>query len=553
MDELWLMCCGFIDLSIDHFMTIQKRLLLEQIERLKASHIGRKVMHGAAPQSVDEFRRLVPLTSYADYCPELQERREYALPAPPARWIRTSGYSGTYDIKWVPWSRRFEAEMEKVLLACVFLSGSRCRGDIRHAREHMKVLYTLGGAEYGTGAMGELLRRSLGFEFLPADREGLSFTEKIEEGLAEALYRGLDGFGGLPSVLVTVAERMQQRRTMDPGFLLKHPAALLRLARGLVRSRLAHRPLLPRDLWDVKAIIGGGTDSAVFARKVEEMWGRRPLELYAGSEGGVCAVQTWDGGGLTFVPNLNFLEFIPEEEHSRWRLDHSYRPQTVLLDEVEPNRNYEIVITNFHGGALTRFRVGDMVRIISLHNRASRIGLPQMVFHGRADYLIDIAGLGRLTERIIWEALENTGVPYTDWTARKEVADGRALLHLYVEPGEAALRESGLAEAIGRELDRLDGRYHHNPYQIYGGGNGAGPGLVEVTLLPAGAFAEYTARQQADGADLGHLKPRHINPEDSVIASLLSSPPAGGSQAGVPTSRPLPGAGRPPAAGEVVQ
>src|SRR5690606_12837000 len=163
-------------------------------------------------------------------------------PAPPARWIRTSGYSGTYDIKWVPWSRRFEAEMEKVLLASVFLSGSRCRGDIRHAREHMKVLYTLGGPEYGTGAMGELLQRSLGFDFLPADREGLSFTGKIEEGLAEALYRGLDGFGGLPSVLVTVAERMQQRRNLDVSFLLQHPAALLRLVRGVARCRLAHRP-----------------------------------------------------------------------------------------------------------------------------------------------------------------------------------------------------------------------------------------------------------------------------------------------------------------------
>lgn len=536
-DELWLMCCGFIDLSLDHFMNIQKRLLMEQLERLKASHIGNKVMRGATPRTVEEFRRQVPLTSYGDYCPELQERREYALPARPARWIRTSGYSGTYDIKWVPWSRRFEAEMEKALLACVFLSGSRHRGDIRHAREHMKVLYTLGGSEYGTGAMGELLRRSLGFDFLPAEREGLSFTEKVEAGLAEALYRGLDGFGGLPSVLVMVAERMQQRRELDVGFLLNHPAALFRLARGLARSRLAHRPLLPRDLWNIKAIIGGGTDSAVFAGKVEEMWGRRPLELYAGSEGGICAVQTWDGGGLTFVPNLNFLEFIPEEEHSRWRLDHSYRPNTVLLDEVEPDRNYEIIITNFHGGALTRFRVGDMIRIISLRNEACGIGLPQMVFYGRADYLIDIAGLGRLTERIIWEALENTGVSYVDWTARKEVAGGRALLHLYVEPGGMTTTdERSLAEAVGRELDRLDQRYHHNPYQIYGAGPGAAPGagpeLIEVTLLPAGTFAEYTARQQAEGADLGHLKPQHINPTDRVLASLLSPAGAGRGPAG---------------------
>ena len=34
-EELWQMCCGFIDLSLEQFMAIQTRLLLEQIELLK--------------------------------------------------------------------------------------------------------------------------------------------------------------------------------------------------------------------------------------------------------------------------------------------------------------------------------------------------------------------------------------------------------------------------------------------------------------------------------------------------------------------------------------
>ncbi len=40
-DELWQLCCGFLDLNIDQFMGIQKRLLLEQIELLNNSRIGR--------------------------------------------------------------------------------------------------------------------------------------------------------------------------------------------------------------------------------------------------------------------------------------------------------------------------------------------------------------------------------------------------------------------------------------------------------------------------------------------------------------------------------
>ena len=127
--ELWLMCCSFIDLNLDQFMGIQKRLLLEQIELLKRSGIGKKVMQGAEPGSVDEFRELVPLTTYANYTPDLQERREYNLPARVDRWVKTSGYSGTYDVKWVPWSRSFTSECEKVAAACAMFAISRWRGD----------------------------------------------------------------------------------------------------------------------------------------------------------------------------------------------------------------------------------------------------------------------------------------------------------------------------------------------------------------------------------------------------------------------------------------
>ncbi len=47
---------------------------------------------------------------------------------------------------------------------------------------------------------------------------------------------------------------------------------------------------------------------------------------------------------------------------------------------------------------------------------------------------------------------------------------------------------------------------------------------VGVTLLPHGAFASYTAQRQAEGADMAHLKPPHINPSDRVLALLLQKP-----------------------------
>ena len=79
-EELWQMCCGFLNLSLEQFMAIQKRLLLEQIRLLSRSALGKKLLNGPRLETVEEFRRRVPLTTYADYCPELLEQREDTLP-----------------------------------------------------------------------------------------------------------------------------------------------------------------------------------------------------------------------------------------------------------------------------------------------------------------------------------------------------------------------------------------------------------------------------------------------------------------------------------------
>ena len=100
------------------------------------------------------------------------------------------------------------------------------------------------------------------------------------------------------------------------------------------------------------------------------------------------------------------------------------------------------------------------------------------------------------------------------------------MLHLYVELKDNYIAsEKTIAEAVYDELIKLDSVYHYNQYLHFGGDPETMLGLkpVVVTLLPQGAFARYTAERQAEGADLGHLKPTHINPSDKVL-SLLGAP-----------------------------
>jgi hypothetical protein len=523
-DELWQMCCGFIDLSLEQFMAIQKRLLLEQIELLKSCELGRKIMHGAMPENVEEFREQAPLTTYADYLSELVEKREDALPARAARWVRTSGHTGQYDVKWVPLPEDFLVEYQKAAVGIGLFGLCKGRGDTSQVKEHLKMLYMVGPPEYASGLGIELSQQAFNYDLLPSNvDEIVSFQEKIQAGFKEALYRGLDGFGGLSSVLVAVGEQLkQQSRRISIRSLLSHPNALFRVTKALVKSRLARRPMLPKDLWSVKIIGGGGADCSIFGERVEELWGRRPLEAYGSTEGGFYAAQTWDCEGMVFFPNLNFFEFIPEREWFKWQLDHSYQPKTILLDEVKAGEIYELVITNFHGGIMTRYRVGDLIKITSLRNEKLNIDIPQMVFHSRADELIDITGFGHLTERLIWEAIEGIGIPYTDWTARKEVKNDKPILHLYLELKDNSIAsEQAVATAVYEELIRLDSVYHYNIYSAYGDPETVlGLKPVEVTFLRQGAFSSYIAQRQAEGVALGHLKPSHVNPSDAVLSQL---------------------------------
>ena len=67
--DLWKRCCGYLDLSIEDFMHIQKRLMLEQLELLNKCELGKVIMGDAKPETVEDFRLMVPLTTYADYAP----------------------------------------------------------------------------------------------------------------------------------------------------------------------------------------------------------------------------------------------------------------------------------------------------------------------------------------------------------------------------------------------------------------------------------------------------------------------------------------------------
>ena len=512
--ELWQRCCGFIDLSIEDFMRIQRRLLLEQLESLKQCELGRKIMHGSEPETVDEFRRQVPLTTYADYAPQLLKRRMDGLPRKPLLWQCTSGKSGESTFRWVPVTARQLDEIEPLIFALIFFSSCRQRGEIRF-KEGDKVFYGMAPPPYATGTMTRILPHEI-FDFLPPVEmsEQVGFEERIKTGFKMALEEGLDLCFAMSSIAVAIGKRFNAGNTSSASLktLLKHKKTAARLIKGKIKSRLAGREMLPRDIWNLKGLITFGLDGVVYREKIREMWGRYPLDFHGCTEAVVIATQTWDYEGMTFVPNLNFFEFITEADSLRSYQDPEFVPPTRLINELTPG-NYELVITSFHGGPFARYRLGHLVKIHSLRNEKLNIDIPQMSFIGRIDDQIDIAGFTRLSEKVIWQAIEKSGIEYNGWTARKELKD-KPVLNIYLEPKKQGIEPTEAARLIHRQLKKLD-----VPYSELESFTGLSP--LEVTLLPEGAFKYYKQVQVEKGADVASLKPPHLNPDHNAVDILL--------------------------------
>jgi len=355
------------------------------------------------------------------------------------------------------------------------------------------------------------------FEVMPPidKAEQMGFVERIREGYSMALIEGLDIVFAISSVLVAIGEQFSQGAATSLSSMRSRPGAIPRLAKGLVKSKLAGRRPLPRDIWNLKAMLSAGMDTSILREKIKYYWGRYPLELYAPTEIPMAALQTWDYKGMVFVPTIAFYEFIPEEEHQRSRRDRSYRPRTVLLDEVEAGKIYEMVFTSLQGGPFVRYRIGDWLEVTALRNEEMNINLPQVAFHARADDIIDIGSFFRFTEKTLWQAIENSGISYNGWTARKEVHGSEPpVVHLYIELKRQDKTAEDVRLAVHQSL--REWAEHCTPE-----GETLGWELLRVTLLPEGAFARYILEQQAAGADLAHLKPPQINARDQIINRLL--------------------------------
>ncbi len=512
-EELWQRYCSFLELSVEQFMETQEHLLKEQIELVAESPLAKKIMRNNKPSSVEEFRRLVPLTTFDDYEEHLNKRDEDVLAVKPLEWCHSSGRGGSF--KWIPYTSEALEEASKLFVSYLILAAATRKGEVK-IKPGERVIMHIPPRPYASWAFCYHASQAFSIRLIPSleEAEGQGFRERIQAGFQMALRSGVDEIASISSVMVKVGERMaEEAQGMRLSSFMLQPRVLLRFGRAWLRSKMEKRPMLPKDLWSPKAIITGGTDTSIYKESVAYYWGQIPFEIYGAAEVPTIAVQNWTRKWLTFIPYFAFLEFIPEDESIRSREDKKYRPSTVLLNELEVGKVYELVLTQFQGMPFLRYRIGDTIKVAALSDDEAGVNLPQIVFHSRVGETIDLASLARLTERVIWQALANTGIKYEEWAACKDYEGDKAFLRLYIELKEE--REAGeIAELMDGQLKVVDPDYRDlDSYLEFQ--------PVKITLLSEGTFERYYEEKVKEGADLAHLKPPHMNASEAVIQQLL--------------------------------
>lgn len=505
--EIWQEYCGFLDLSMDEYMSIQARLLEEQIGLLAKCQLGRRFFGENIPANADEFRKTVPLTTYDDYADILLMKRENMLPDKPVLWLSTTWEGGNVPFKNAPYTQAMLDVYKTNILACMILSTSSKRGTFK-IKPNARVLYSLAPLPYASGLFPGLVDPEIKIDFLPSLKESgkLSFTQRCKKGFKLSLCGGMDQFYGMTSIVYNMSKSFG---TAAGGGSLKDmlymtPTMLFRLLRAKYMAKKNDAPMKPGDIFHLDGFVCVGTDSAKYKDELEKMWNHRPLELWGGTEPCLLATETWQKDGLVFFPDNCFYEFIPEDEMIKSLRDSSYTPATYLMNELVAGEKYELVITVFKGGAFMRYRVGDVFRCIRMKNSKDGLDLPQFEYVDRVPTVIDIDGFTRITEKEINKVIDLSGLRVSDWIAYKDYDDeNHSYLQMYIELDDDSASHGVIDARVIKEHLSLYFRCYDGDYNDLKRLIGVDP--LRVSVLKAGTISSFEA---SSGRSVSRLNAR---------------------------------------------
>ena len=486
-----------LDRATENAAQINRDLLSHVVSENKDTEYGRKYGFGDI-QNVDDYRRKVPLTEYADYEPYIDRitatgEQNLLTAAPVIYFAGTSGSTG--KSKMIPMTENgLDSFLDYTTMPmtavisefyqntrhtdfdygkeCALLSTSRktlpcgidygClsavfmddeedeEGEAIEYYETAPKAVMLGSKDadmqylHARYALAEKDTVYLSGSYIPALVDLMNYIRDHHSLLVRDIREGrIDAGIRLPSDL---RKTLEADLAPDP---LRADELEAEFARGF-------DPSIMKRIWPRLAAICTiwAGNFLPYAKKLQRYSGRTlPYYTmsYVASEG-VFAVarHPWDPYYI-MVPDSCFYEFIPMDQPETADAD------TLLLDELEEGKEYELVITNQSG--FYRYRMGDVIRVIGYYNET-----PMIEFRYRKKNILSLAG-EKVTEADLLSAVEalehRCGLRFRDFCVFPDHSESQGRYVVFMEPEAPvpAERVSEYEAVLEEELCRASTTY----------------------------------------------------------------------------------------------
>ena len=261
-------------------------------------------------------------------------------------------------------------------------------------------------------------------------------------------------------------------------------------------------PIAPR-IWPKLTWAYGmiGSNLQVYVKKLRKHIGFDvPLHNmgYAAAEGYFAMPTELDVDDGVLLPHCIFFEFIPVDDEDDAQEDEQGEIKTLLIDELEVGKKYEIVVSNFSG--LYRYRMEDIVKVTGFYNNTPRIELLY-----RRNLSMNVANEKTTTQMVDFAAKDTSsdmGIDFVGHTFYPDFSTTPPRYCMFVETKDdidEAQRQQ-MIDILDKKLEEINEKYFK--YRRWGMLN-----RPEVILLKKKTYWDYRESLRGRGVVLNQIKP----------------------------------------------
>ena len=508
------------DDSTIHASSNNKELLKKLLNDNKETEYGKKY-NFASIRNISDYQQQVPLTTYDDYETYIDRMTEHGernlLTAyPVVFYASTSGTSGSP--KKIPVTDKGLSVFQNHSATIQFAVFSEFYKNTKWKDFHNGAVFLLlslsheplkDGVEFGSissAALDEEKLKAMSY-FITTPKEVLSHTQNTDLKYLHARYalaeREISLIAGayipaLVDIMNYIKENQKDLVSDIRNGIIGKGIRMPDELRKTLEEDLKPDPKradeletifsegfnekIMQKIWPklqgISAIWAG--NFSMYARKLQQFSGRSIpyyTNTYVSSEGVFGIARHPFDQFYAMIPESCFYEFIPMD--GKAGSDEENNPQTLLIDEVEEGKEYELVITNQSG--FYRYRMGDVIRVVGFYNES-----PLVVFKYRKKNIVSIAG-EKFTEDHLLSAIREferrTDISIIDYCMYpdREAEPGRYVI--IIEPNEKVPAEKleECKKVLAEELTRASTSYAH---YVHGGNMGE----PEIIFLQSQTF-----------------------------------------------------------------